>query len=67
MSAPNGPVAFDLRCYVREKLIALLQEQYPQSLPRTRAEVTSYAKHREDASPVNGTQLSQSKNLPSTA
>jgi len=65
MGAPNGPVAFDLRCYVREKLIAFLQEQYRQSLPRTRAEMTSHAKHREDSSPINGTQLSQSKNLPS--
>jgi len=40
MSAPNGPVAFDLRCYVREKLIAFLQERYPQSLPRVRGEIT---------------------------
>jgi small-conductance mechanosensitive channel len=39
MSAPNGPKAFDLRCYVREKLIAFLQREYPQSLPRVRAEL----------------------------
>ncbi len=39
MSAPNGPQAWDLRCYVREKLIAFLQQRYPGSLPRTRAEV----------------------------
>jgi small-conductance mechanosensitive channel len=39
MSAPNGSVAWDLRCHVREKLIAFVQNNYPQSLPRTRADV----------------------------
>ncbi|MGH9502682.1 MAG: mechanosensitive ion channel family protein [Terriglobales bacterium] len=39
MSAPSGPKAWDLRCHVREKLIQFLQERYPESLPRTRAEV----------------------------
>jgi small-conductance mechanosensitive channel len=39
MSAPNGPVAWDLRCYVREKLVHFIQQKYPESLPRTRAEV----------------------------
>ena len=39
MSAPNSPTAWDLRCHVREKLILFLQEQFPQSLPRIRAEV----------------------------
>lgn len=37
MSAPNGPVAWDLRCHVREKMIQYLQERYPDSLPKTRA------------------------------
>jgi hypothetical protein len=41
MSAPNGPKAWDLRCYVREALIGFLQKEYPQSLPRVRAEVNS--------------------------
>jgi len=40
MSAPDSPQAWDLRCYVREKLLLFLQENYPQSLPRTRAELT---------------------------
>ncbi|MGH9545276.1 MAG: mechanosensitive ion channel family protein [Terriglobales bacterium] len=39
MSAPSGSQAWDLRCYVREKLIQFLRERYPESLPRTRAEV----------------------------
>ena len=40
MSAPDGAVAFNLRCHVREKLIQFLQEKYPASLPRTRAELS---------------------------
>jgi len=39
MSAPNGSIAWDLRCHVRERLIRFLQEHHPESLPRTRAEV----------------------------
>lgn len=37
-SARNAPEAFDLRCHVREKLITFIQEEYPESLPRTRVE-----------------------------
>jgi small-conductance mechanosensitive channel len=39
MSAPNSGTAWDLRCFVREKLIAFLQTRYPQSLPKARAEI----------------------------
>jgi small-conductance mechanosensitive channel len=39
MSAPDGGKAFDLRCHVREKMIRFLQEKYPESLPKTRAEL----------------------------
>jgi small-conductance mechanosensitive channel len=39
MSAPDAPTAWDLRCEVREKLVAYLQQQHPQSLPRTRVVV----------------------------
>jgi hypothetical protein len=39
MSAPNSGTAWDLRCFVREKLIAFLQTRYPQSLPKVRAEI----------------------------
>ena len=40
MSAPDSPTAWDLRCEVRESLIRYLQERYPDSLPKTRAEIT---------------------------
>ena len=40
MSAENSPTAWDLRVLIREKLIVYLQEQHPESLPRTRVELT---------------------------
>ncbi|CAM3408455.1 mechanosensitive ion channel family protein [Zobellia roscoffensis] len=36
MSAKDSSTAWDLRVHVREKLITFLQQNYPQSLPRTR-------------------------------
>ncbi|NER09798.1 Small-conductance mechanosensitive channel [Muriicola jejuensis] len=36
MSAKDSPTAWDLRVHVREKLIAFLQENYPNCLPHTR-------------------------------
>ncbi|MBN2107535.1 MAG: mechanosensitive ion channel [Deltaproteobacteria bacterium] len=39
MSAADSSKAWDLRCEVREQLIAFIQNRYPDSLPRTRAEV----------------------------
>jgi small-conductance mechanosensitive channel len=37
-SASDSSKAWDLRCYVRENLIRFLQEKYPASLPKVRAE-----------------------------
>lgn len=42
-SASNSGNAFDLRCLIREKMIAYLQKSYPESLPRTRMEVSNLA------------------------
>jgi small-conductance mechanosensitive channel len=39
MSAKDSPTAWDLRVYVREKLIDFLQKNYPESLPRTRISI----------------------------
>jgi small-conductance mechanosensitive channel len=36
MSARNSPEAWDLRCAVREKMIAFIRTNYPESLPKTR-------------------------------
>lgn len=38
VSASDAGKAFDLRCEVREKLIAFIQQDYPASLPKVRAE-----------------------------
>ncbi len=40
MSTVDSPTGWDLRVLVREKLISFLQDNYPQSLPRTRVEMT---------------------------
>ena len=39
VSAQTSPRVWDLRCEVREKLIAYLRQDYPHALPRQRAEV----------------------------
>jgi len=40
VSAENSSKCWDLRCEVREKVIAWIQEHYPQSLPLTRVMLT---------------------------
>jgi small-conductance mechanosensitive channel len=40
VSASSAPAAWDLRCEVREKLIAFLQAEHPEALPRTRAQLS---------------------------
>jgi small-conductance mechanosensitive channel len=39
VSAADASIAFELRCEVREKLVAYLHAQHPDSLPKTRAVV----------------------------
>lgn len=46
MTAQNSPTAWDLRCYVREKMIEFVQQHYPQSLPHVRATLTDPAFER---------------------
>jgi small-conductance mechanosensitive channel len=36
MSARNAAALFDLRCFVRERVLAFMQERYPDALPSTR-------------------------------
>lgn len=42
--AVDAGTAWDLRCYLRENLIKFLQENYPQCLPKTRAELNPLPK-----------------------
>ncbi|WP_223271829.1 mechanosensitive ion channel family protein [Algoriphagus ratkowskyi] len=39
VSAKNSPTAWDLRVFVREKMIEFIQKNYPESLPKTRVEM----------------------------
>jgi hypothetical protein len=39
VSASNASKVFDLRCEVRERMIAYVQKRYPGALPRLRADV----------------------------
>jgi hypothetical protein len=39
VSADSAGSAWDLRCEVRERLLAWLQRQHPEALPRLRTEV----------------------------
>jgi len=43
-SASNSPNAWDLRCLIREKMIAWLQETHPDALPRMRGELDGPAR-----------------------
>jgi small-conductance mechanosensitive channel len=42
MSAQDAGKAWDLRCSVREKLLSWLQSNYPECLPRVRAEIDRF-------------------------
>lgn len=42
VSANNAPIAWDLRCFVREKMLEFIQENYSDKLPRTREENNIY-------------------------
>lgn len=42
VSARNASETWDLRCEVREKLIAFLQAEYPEALPRRRTQIAGH-------------------------
>jgi small-conductance mechanosensitive channel len=44
-TAADSSVAWNLRCDIREKLIAYLQKNYPQSLPHLRTEISGAEVH----------------------
>jgi len=47
VSTKNPAMAFDLRCQVREKLIAFINQHYPQSLPQLRMNTTELSSRQE--------------------
>lgn len=52
VSAQDSPSAFDLRCHMREQLIQFLREEYPQSLPQTRVQLTEIPRPKSDFIPL---------------
>jgi len=50
-TAADSSKAWDLRCEIREKFIAHLQKEYPESLPRFRAEMDSTSRPKIDGPP----------------
>jgi len=44
MSAPDASSAWDLRCEVRERLVEFIQKNYPDGLPKVRAEIRDFSK-----------------------
>lgn len=40
-SARSAPIAFDLRCEIREKMLAFMRDECPEALPRDRLELDS--------------------------
>ena len=48
VSAQDAPSAFDLRCHLREKLIAFIRDEYPQSLPQTRLMLAEESRPKQD-------------------
>jgi small-conductance mechanosensitive channel len=53
-SAADASLAWDLRCEIREKLVAFIQRMYPESLPRFRASLEARLPNIE---PVQATQV----------
>jgi small-conductance mechanosensitive channel len=50
VSAGTAPRTFDLRCEIREKMIAFVQQRYPEALPRVRTDLhDERTKHRTRA------------------
>jgi small-conductance mechanosensitive channel len=50
VSARTSPETWDLRCEVREKLVAFLQDRFPDALPKQRAEVIDFASRSQGLS-----------------
>ncbi|GAB2605219.1 mechanosensitive ion channel family protein [Spirosoma areae] len=54
VSARDAPSAFDLRCHIREKLVAFLRDEYPQSLPQTRLMLAEEVKNAQSVDNEDG-------------
>jgi hypothetical protein len=57
MGARNSDDAWNLRCHVREQLIDFLHREYPESLPRLRAELPEKLEKIVDTVPGKATRV----------
>jgi hypothetical protein len=64
ISARNAPQTFDLRCEVREKMIAYLQTEHSNALPRDRADLTAIIEGFRHTSSTNRTTNAETPILP---
>jgi small-conductance mechanosensitive channel len=52
VSTADAPKGWDLRCRVREALVDFIQREYPEGLPRLRAEIDRSERHPPPAEPA---------------
>jgi hypothetical protein len=52
VSARTAPQCWDLRCEVREKLVAFIRENYPEALPQTRVQLDAVAQPIPQGNPA---------------
>ena len=50
-TSADSSKSWDFRCYIREQFIAFIQKNYPQNLPRVRAELDSSAQEKTETMP----------------
>ena len=64
VTARNSPDCWDLRCHVRAGVIDFIQREYPQFLPRLRAEMAAGDDHQSLALPVPASGLTNAPAKP---
>ncbi|MEH6408087.1 MAG: mechanosensitive ion channel domain-containing protein [Leeuwenhoekiella sp.] len=65
MSAKDSPTAWDLRVFIREKMIDFIRINYPESLPRTRVEMMDRTVNKRvdnDSHPAEANLMKDNKN-----
>jgi len=63
VTAVDAPTLFDLRCYIREELVAWLHERSPQSIPRTRVQMVDAETSRRRAAKPTESAYSDDRSL----
>ena len=53
VSAKNSPLAWDLRVYIREKMIEFIQKNYPECLPKSRVSILPDIEKNKNTKKIN--------------